>query len=201
MSLTGYSHGSIMRWAKQNFAADVEQLPGARDVTVQQHKIPGHSKNGCLKGLVIGTSKSEKGEELDILAWLEGSRMVVGYVTVVGNRLQDVRFDSAESVIHGAEKFRAPFCWVLGGGDETAFGKLEALVRYFFLLKGSMHAVKDNFEGFAIHFSGACRDVGAAKGVAWTEPESTVRANSPGSSNNAKAPGSRVVLISTSFVD
>jgi hypothetical protein len=117
--------------------------------------------------------------------------MVVGYLNVVGNRLQDVRFDSAKSVIHSAEKFKAPFRWVLGGGDEMAFRKLEALVRYFFLLKGSMQAVKDNFEDFAIHFSGACRDVGAAKGWAWTEPESAVRANSPGDSNNAKAPDSK----------
>ena len=172
MSLNGYSHASILRWAKQNFPTDFQQLPGAKDVAVQLHKVPGRSNTGYLKGLVIGTAMNEKDTTVDVLAWLEGKQMLVGYVSKVGARLQDVRYDSYESVMQSVEVFKEPFCWIVESEDEEAFAQIEALVRYFFLLKGSMQAVKDNLEDFAAYFSGACRHIAAAKGVDWEEPSS-----------------------------
>ncbi|KAF2032617.1 hypothetical protein EK21DRAFT_109689 [Setomelanomma holmii] len=150
MSLTGYSHASVVRWAKQNFRTDFEQLPGARDIAVH---------------LVIGTGKNERGDQIGILAWLEGGRMILGYVTKVGNGVQDTCFDSLESMVHNANKIKKLFCWTLEASEQTAAGKLEALVRYFFLLKGSTQAVMGNFQDFEMCFPGACRGVAAARGV------------------------------------
>ncbi|KAH7089047.1 hypothetical protein FB567DRAFT_627574, partial [Paraphoma chrysanthemicola] len=191
MSLTGYSQGTVANWARQNFTADFEQLPGARDIAVRQHEIPGHGTTGCLKGLVIGTSTNAKGQPIDILAWLEDDRMVVGYVNAVGKNLSDVRYDSIESLIHGAEKVKEPFCWVLESTDDRAFGKLEALVRYFFLLKGSMQAIKYNLQHFPAYFADACRDVAAAKGVDRDQTRvraKTISSGDTGIANNSDAP-------------
>ncbi|KAH7068861.1 hypothetical protein BKA63DRAFT_421818 [Paraphoma chrysanthemicola] len=187
MSLTGYSHGTITSWAKQNFPADFEQLPGARDVAVRQHKIPGHGTTGCLKGLVIGISANATGKPIDILAWLEGNRMVVGYIDTMGKNVQDVRYDSIESLIHGAEQVKEPFCWVLESANDTAFSKLEALVRYFFLLKGSMQAIKNNLTDFSAYFASACRDVAAAKGVHFDQARVLAKTVSSGETDSAKA--------------
>ena len=98
--------------------------------------------------------------------------MIVGYINQVGTRLHDVRYDSYTSVMQGVEKFKEPFCWVSESADEKAFARIEALVRYYFLLKGSNQAIKDNIPSFTAHFPGACRDVAAAKGVVRRKPRS-----------------------------
>jgi hypothetical protein len=70
-----------------------------------------------------------------------------------------------------AEAFKEHFCWVMRPEEDDNLKKLEAWVRYYFVLKGSLQAVKDHVSEFDQHFGEACRDVAAAQGVEWEEPD------------------------------
>lgn len=113
MFLIGYSHSSIVLWAKKNFPTEFQQLPGTKNVAIQLHKITSAGSQGYLKGLVIGHSTDERDKSIDVLAWLEDDCMIISYVTKAGSSIQVVRYDSAESVRQSVEESKEPFCWVL----------------------------------------------------------------------------------------
>lgn len=96
--------------------------------------------------------------------------MIIGYVTKVGSHIQETRFDSTESVMESVTEFKEPFSCILQVEGETTFAKLEALVRYYFFLKGSTQAVKDRIRDFEEHFGDACRDITAAQGIEREDP-------------------------------
>ncbi|KAH3904454.1 hypothetical protein HBI56_171140 [Parastagonospora nodorum] len=162
MSPHGYTQGSIAQWANKNFLTDFRELSGAKQVAVQLHKISNSGSQGYIKGLVIGIGINEKGGSIEILVWLNNGSMIIGYVTKVGSRIQETRFDSTESVMESVTEFKEPFGCVLHVEGEAAIAKLEALVRYYLLLKGSTQAVKDRITEFEEHFGDACRDIAAA---------------------------------------
>ncbi|KAH5441574.1 hypothetical protein HBI47_043610 [Parastagonospora nodorum] len=162
MSPHGYTQGSIAQWANKNFLTDFRELSGAKQVAVQLHKISNSGSQGYIKGLVIGIGINEKGASIEILVWLNNGSMIIGYVTKVGSRIQETRFDSTESVMESVTEFKEPFGCVLHVEGEAAIAKLEALVRYYLLLKGSTQAVKDRITEFEEHFGDACRDIAAA---------------------------------------
>jgi len=182
MSLSGFSQSTITLWATKNFPMDFQQLPGARQVVIRLHKIFSPEGQAYIKGLVIGTGTNEKGLSTEILAWLDKSSVVIGYVTNVGSHTRETRFDSIESVMESVTEFKEPFNCIIQVEGEATFAKLEALVRYFFLLKGLTQAVKDRIGDFEEHFGNACRDIAAAQGVEREEP----RDISPGAGENAR---------------
>jgi hypothetical protein len=96
--------------------------------------------------------------------------MIVDYITHIGPRAEEIRYDSMISVIEGVSEFVQPYCWVFIRRDTTSYKRFEALVRYFLLLKGSTNALKDNTEEFSTHFPGAFRAIAAAKGVEEERP-------------------------------
>jgi hypothetical protein len=175
MLLCGHSQSSIVLSAKTNFSTDFQQVPGPKDVTIQLHKTSSPEGQGYLKGLAIGTGTDEEGKTIDVLAWLEDDSLIIGYVTISASRVQDIRYDSAKSVLQSVNEFKEPFCWVLGSGQESAFAQLKALLRYYFLVKGSVETVKDHIQVFEKHFENACRVIAAARGVEWTDLNSTGR--------------------------
>jgi hypothetical protein len=181
MSLPGYSQSTITLWATKNFPIEFQQLPGAKQVAIRLHKIFSPGSQAYIKGLVIGIGTNEKGLSTEILAWLDKSSMVIGYVTNVGSHIRETRFDSIESVMESVTEFKEPFNCIIQVGGEATFAKLEALVRYFFLLKGSTQAVKDRIGDFEEHFGDACRDIAVAQGIEWEE----LRDISPGTGANA----------------
>lgn len=172
MSLTGYFHASIIRWANDTFPDDFHHLPGARDLTIQVHPIS-TGNDDCLKGLVVGYNTDKKGRHIEILAWLEGGDVEVGHVMKRGKGLKLVRYEIEEDLVERMEGFVKPFCWVWrkDAVTETVLARFGALVRYYLLAKGSNKAIKGNMSSFEEQFAGACWNVAAVQDVKWVEPE------------------------------
>lgn len=171
MGLLGYSHGSIVRWASEAFAKDFHHLPGARDVALQTHMIPRFGLTGCLEGLVVGTDEGDKGKPVEILAWLEGGDVEVGYIKTNGKKPKVVRYEVEEEVVGRMEGFVRPFCQMSRKDTGTALARFAALVRYYLLAKGSNKAIKGRTAWFEEHFPTACRDVAATQDAEALEAE------------------------------
>jgi len=118
MSLSAYSYSVIGRWAAENFPTDYRSLPNAKRVVDRLHKTPGFGRKGHLCGLVIGTTHDEYYNILEKLAWLDGKRMIVGYVSRVDGRNYHDQIDSNTSIAQGDEQFTEPFSWAVEGRDD-----------------------------------------------------------------------------------
>lgn len=160
MALTDHSFESVKIWGTKHFTADFEHLPGAKDITLQIN-VPTDSKGLYVTGLIVGSSIVENNTSrgtVDILAWLNGNCMKIGYTTKMKCGTFAIHL---KTITDCAITFHEPFSWVIKERGNTSVARFEALVRYCFLVKGAISAVKNNFQHFVDHFPGACQDISA----------------------------------------
>jgi len=164
----GFSLRAIRAWAGHNFADDFDQPPGPGAFTIQYNYLVGNDL-ARRYGLLVGNSVEEINETMstftDIFAWLEGSRVTIGYIIQPTPSRKEIRYERMTSPsITSIE----PFCWLLPSRDLSAISQFEAFVRYaLFIVRGQKAvptAFKHNWSLLTDHFPSACRMV--AEGVA-----------------------------------
>ncbi|KAF9694398.1 hypothetical protein EKO04_007479 [Ascochyta lentis] len=182
--LTSTTLGAVTSWAWKNFSDDFAKIPTCKDYTLQRFHLPGFGNNGQFKGIVIGTASEEIREDqratVDVLAWLEGHQIAVGYISQLGWKIHAVNYDD---ILDASIHFNAPFSWVLAAADETAVLRFESLIRHSFLARGFKNAIKGkgNLSKFRDHFPGACRDVAQKATAISAEWEKITAPLEPGS--------------------
>ncbi|KAF3043953.1 hypothetical protein E8E12_000350 [Didymella heteroderae] len=120
------------------------------------------SYNGQLKGIVVGTAFEEIREgqhaSVDVLSWLGGQQIAVGYILQMGCKIHAVSY---HNILDANIRFNEPFSWILAAADEAAVLRFESLIRHGLLARGFKNTIKGkgNLTKFRDHFPGACRDI------------------------------------------
>jgi hypothetical protein len=162
-TLVGSSLGSVTSWAWKNFSDDFHKIPTCKEYTLQRFDLPDFpGNNGQLRGIVVGTAFEEIREgqhaSIDVLTWLEGQQVAVGYISQMGWKIHAVSYDS---ILDANISFNEPFSWILAAADELSILRFESLIRHGLLARGFKNAIKGkgNLKKFRDHFPGACRDI------------------------------------------
>jgi hypothetical protein len=160
MAMAATSLEGIQTWARQRFPDDFKHLPSAASFVSQLNTVPGYNSNVYFKSLVIGTMCNEKGKTVQIIAWLEGSHVKIGYIGKDRNDKQQIRSMAMTEKNASSWSFKSSFLFLLNRRDEVEIARFDAMLRYYLLAKGWEEGVIDEsevFNRFEAYLPDACR--------------------------------------------
>jgi hypothetical protein len=167
MPPTGLTFRDIQTWAAQDFPDDFKLLPDAKAFRIQFNIVRGYNHDNNFKSLVIGSTYTKIGKPVDIIAWLTGSRIQIGYIYKNQKEESRIRRMSFAEENISLWSFSSPFNFLKPTQSETEVACFNAMLRYYFLAKGWSKGVIDEsdvFNRFVARFHYACRAVASAIG-------------------------------------
>jgi hypothetical protein len=136
MAPTGLTFQDIQTWATQDFPAEFKLLLDAKAFSTQFNIIRGYNHGNNFKSLIIGNTYTKTGKLTDIIAWLTGSCIRIGYIGKNRKREPQIRhIEFAEENV-SLWNFKFPFHFILPTQGETEVACFNAMLRYYFLAKG-----------------------------------------------------------------
>ena len=165
MAPTGLTLKDVQTWALRDFPEQFRQLPDAKAFHVQFNIVRGYNRDNDFKSLVIGSTHTKTGKPADILAWLVGSRIQLGYIGKNRKGEQQIRHMVFAEENVSWWRFKFPFSVILPTQGETEVACFNAMLRYYFLAKGWSKGVIDDsdvFHRFVSRFPYACRAIANA---------------------------------------
>ncbi|KAI4669289.1 uncharacterized protein J4E79_001332 [Alternaria viburni] len=162
MAPTGLTLENVQAWAIRDFRDQFKHLPDAGAFHVQFNIVRGYNHDNSFKSLVIGSTHTKTGKPADILAWLAGSRIQLGYIGKNRKGEPQVRSLASPEKDTSSSKFKFPFNFVPPNQTETEIACFNAVLRYYFLAKGWSKGVIDEsdvFNRFVSRFPYACQAI------------------------------------------
>ena len=162
MAPTGLTLENVQAWAIRDFPDQFKHLPDAGAFHVQFNIVRGYNHDNSFKSLVIGSTHTKTGKPADILAWLAGSRIQLGYIGKNRKGEPQVRSLASPEKDTSSSNFKFPFNFVPPNQTETEIACFNAVLRYYFLAKGWSKGVIDEsdvFNRFASRFPYACQAI------------------------------------------
>ncbi|KAI4646920.1 hypothetical protein J4E93_005144 [Alternaria ventricosa] len=148
MAPTGITLEDVQAWAIRDFPDQFKHLPDAGAFHVQFNIVRGYNHDNSFKSLVIGSTHTKTGKPADILAWLAGSRIQLGYIGKNRKEEPQVRSLAPAEKDHSSSNFKFPFNFVPPNQTETEIACFNAVLRYYFLAKGWNNGVIDESDVF-----------------------------------------------------
>ncbi|KAI4939764.1 uncharacterized protein J4E92_001050 [Alternaria infectoria] len=148
MAPTGLTLENVQAWAIRDFRDQFKHLPDAGAFHVQFNIVRGYNHDNSFKSLVIGSTHTKTGKPADILAWLAGSRIQLGYIGKNRKGEPQVRSLASPEKDTSSSKFKFPFNFVPPNQTETEIACFNAVLRYYFLAKGWSKGVIDESDVF-----------------------------------------------------
>jgi len=165
MAPTGLTFKDVQVWALQDFPDHFKHLPDSNAFHVQFNVVRGYNHDKNFRSLVIGSTYTKTGKSADILAWLAGSRIQLGYIGKNRKGEPQVRPLASVEKDTSSSNFKFPFNLVPPTQSETEIACFNAVLRYYFLAKGWSKGVIDEsdvFNRFVSRFPYACRAIANA---------------------------------------
>jgi len=165
MAPTGLTFKDVQTWALRDFPEQFRQLPDAKAFHVQFNIVRGYNHDNDFKSLVIGSTRTKTGKPADVLAWLAGSRIQLGYIGKNRKGEQQIRHMVFAEENVSWWRFKFPFSVILPTQGGTEIACFNAMLRYYFLANGWSKGVIDDsdvFHRFVSRFPHACRAIANA---------------------------------------
>ncbi|KAI4672545.1 uncharacterized protein J4E78_001046 [Alternaria triticimaculans] len=165
MAPTGLTFKDVQTWALRDFPEQFRQLPDAKAFHVQFNIVRGYNHDNDFKSLVIGSTRTKTGKPADVLAWLAGSRIQLGYIGKNRKGEQQIRHMVFAEENISWWRFKFPFSVILPTQGGTEIACFNAMLRYYFLANGWSKGVIDDsdvFHRFVSRFPHACRAIANA---------------------------------------
>ena len=165
MAPTGLTFKDVQVWALQDFPDHFKHLPDSNAFHVQFNVVRGYNHDKNFRSLVIGSTYTKTGKPADILAWLAGSRIQLGYIGKSRKGEPQVRPLASVEKDTSSSNFKFPFNLVPPTQSETEIACFNAVLRYYFLAKGWSKGVIDESDVFIRFVSRspyACRAIANA---------------------------------------
>jgi hypothetical protein len=162
MAPTGITLQDVQTWAAQDFSADFKHLPDAQAFNTQFNIVRGYNHDKIFKSLAIGSTYTKTKKTVDIIAWLAGSRIQIGYIGNNRTGESKIRHMVFTEENGSSWSFKFPFNFIPPTQSETQVASFNAMLRYYFLAKGWSRGVIDEsevFNRFVARFPHACRAV------------------------------------------
>ncbi|KAI4709580.1 hypothetical protein J4E89_005596 [Alternaria sp. Ai002NY15] len=148
MAPTGLTFKDVQTWALRDFPEQFRQLPDAKAFHVQFNIVPGYNHDNDFKSLVIGSTRTKTGKPADVLAWLAGSRIQLGYIGKNRKGEQQIRHMVFAEENVSWWRFKFPFSVILPTQGGTEIACFNAMLRYYFLANGWSKGVIDDSDVF-----------------------------------------------------
>jgi hypothetical protein len=162
MAPTGLTFEAIHTWAARDFPDAFQHLPDAKTLNAQFNIIRGYNHGNNFKSLVIGTTYTKTSEPADLIAWLAGNRINVGYIGKDQTGKPQVRQMVLTKANVASWNLKFPFNSIPPTQSDTEVACFDAVLRYYFLAKGWSKGVIDDsnvFHRFVARFPLACKAV------------------------------------------
>ncbi|KAI4670933.1 uncharacterized protein J4E88_009685 [Alternaria novae-zelandiae] len=165
MAPTRITLEDVQAWAIRDFPDEFKHLPDAGVFRTQFNIIRDRNHNNSFKSFVIGSTYTKTRKPVDLMAWLAGPRIIIGYIGKNRKGEPQVRHMTLTEENASSWSLEFPFNLIPPTHSQTEVACCDAMLRYYFLAKGWSEGVIDDssvFNRFVSRFPYALRAVAEA---------------------------------------
>lgn len=162
---TGLTLEDAQAWAIRDFPDQFKYLPDAGTFRTQFNIIRGYNQDRGFKSFVIGSTYTKTRKPVDLMAWLAGPHIVIGYIGKNRKGEPQIRRMALTKENASSWSLEFPFNLIPPTQSQTEVACCDAMLRYYFLAKGWSKGVIDDsnvFNRFVARFPYACRAIADA---------------------------------------
>ncbi|KAH6882732.1 hypothetical protein BKA58DRAFT_373832 [Alternaria rosae] len=165
MAPAGLTFEDVQAWASRDFPDQFKHLPDAGAFHTQFNIIRGYNHDNSFKSFVIGSTYTKTRKPADLMAWLEGPRIILGYIGKNRKGEPQIRHVVLTQENASSWSLKFPFNLIPPTQSQTEVACCDAMLRYYFLAKGWSKGVIDKsnvFNRFVSRFPYAYRAIANA---------------------------------------
>ncbi|KAI4952199.1 hypothetical protein J4E91_003661 [Alternaria rosae] len=165
MAPAGLTFEDVQAWASRDFPDQFKHLPDAGAFHTQFNIIRGYNHDNSFKSFVIGSTYTKTRKPADLMAWLAGPRIIIGYMGKNRKGEPQIRHVVLTQENASSWSLKFPFNLIPPTQSQTEVACCDAMLRYYFLAKGWSKGVIDEsnvFNRFVSRFPYACRAIANA---------------------------------------
>ncbi|KAI4913786.1 hypothetical protein J4E90_005506 [Alternaria incomplexa] len=148
MAPTGITLEDVQAWAIRDFPHQFKHLPDAGAFRTQFNIIRGYNQDRGFKSFVIGSTYTKTRKPVDLMAWLAGPHIVIGYIGKNRKGEQQIRRMALTKESASSWSLGFPFNLIPPTQSQTEVACCDAMLRYYFLAKGWRVGVIDDSNVF-----------------------------------------------------